>query len=92
VVHPTGNALPFAEQLVAYGGCLRVNQFGWIEPGVGAVNSHEFVDTTGSTGFASAGVFNTRYDPNGVPKCILLFAVDDGTIPIPTEPVPVARP
>lgn len=47
MVQPTGVVPAFAEDFVAYGGCLNLNRFDSIDPRPGAVAAHEFVPGSG---------------------------------------------
>jgi hypothetical protein len=60
-----GTVLGFGQSYVAYGGCLGINVFDEIGPGVaGAVKSHEFLTTAGAGGVypPSASVYYARQD------------------------------
>ena len=60
-----GVALGFHENFIAYGGCLAINNFDEIGPGVsGAVKSHEFLTAAGGAGAyaPSAGVYYAKQD------------------------------
>jgi hypothetical protein len=65
-VAPTvaGASLGFVTRYVAYGGCLAINRFDNVDPGVGAVRAHEFLRADGTAGVypPSASVYYARQD------------------------------
>lgn len=54
----------FGTAYIAYGGCLGINQFDDINPGTGAVKTHEFLNSSGVGGVytPSASVYYAKQD------------------------------
>jgi len=65
-VKPTaaGTTLGFVTQYIAYGGCIGINVFDNINPGTGAVKTHEFLNAAGGGGVytPSAAVYYAKQD------------------------------
>lgn len=49
-----GAVVPFVTDIVAYGGCPAINQIDSIQPIAGAIESHSFVASDGTTPYTSA--------------------------------------
>lgn len=62
VFSPTGESPVFSENLVAYGGCIGINEFDAISPTGAAVATHEFLTAGGIGGqyVVAASVMNQR--------------------------------